>query len=42
VEKFKEVGDMIVQYDPGHAALPGAGVRLLLQVDDQNKSDISF
>lgn len=22
VEKFKQVGDQIVQYDPGHAALP--------------------
>ncbi|CZR67760.1 uncharacterized protein PAC_17659 [Phialocephala subalpina] len=26
VEKFVEVGDTIVQYDPGHAALPWAGV----------------
>jgi len=32
VEKFKEVGDIAVQYDPGHAALPWAGVRLLLQL----------
>jgi len=31
VEKFKEVGDIAVQYDPGHAALPWAGIRLLLQ-----------
>jgi hypothetical protein len=31
VEKFKEVGDTIVQYDPGHAALPWAGVRFVLQ-----------
>lgn len=30
--KFKEVGDIMVQYDPAHAALPWAGVRLLLQV----------
>lgn len=30
--KFKEVGDAAVQYDPTHAALPWAGVRLLLQV----------
>lgn len=32
VDLFKEVGDTIVQYDPGHAALPWAGVRFLLQV----------
>jgi len=32
VEKFKEVGDTIMQYDPGHAALPWAGVRFVLQV----------
>ena len=32
LEKFKEIGDIIVQYDPTHAALPWAGVRLLLQV----------
>lgn len=32
VQKFKEVGDVAMQYDPAHAALPWAGVRLLLQV----------
>lgn len=32
VNKFKEVGDMAVQYDTAHAALPWAGIRLLLQV----------
>ena len=30
--KFKEVGDMAIQKDPGHAALPWAGIRFLLQV----------
>jgi hypothetical protein len=30
--KFKEVGDITVQYDPSHAALPWAGIRFLLQV----------
>ena len=30
--QFREVGDTLVQYDPGHAALPWAGVRLLLNV----------
>lgn len=32
VDKFKEIGDIIVQYDPVHAALPWAGFRFLLQV----------
>jgi len=31
IEKFKQVGDIVAQYDPGHAALPWAAVRLLLQ-----------
>ena len=30
--KFKEVGDMAIQKDPGHAALPWAGIRFLLLV----------
>jgi hypothetical protein len=32
VNKFKEVGDTAIQYDPVHAALPWAGVRFFLQV----------
>ncbi|TKA63807.1 hypothetical protein B0A55_11845, partial [Friedmanniomyces simplex] len=32
VKKFVEVGDIAVQYDPGHAALPWALVRLILQM----------
>ena len=28
----KNIGDKVVQYDPGHAALPWAGVRFLLMV----------
>jgi len=32
ITKFKEVGDIAVQYDPGHAALPWAGVRFILLV----------
>lgn len=32
LNKFKEVGDIAVNFDPVHAALPWAGVRLLLQV----------
>ncbi|KAF8417665.1 hypothetical protein EV426DRAFT_709692 [Tirmania nivea] len=39
IAKFKEVGDIAVQYDPVHATLPWAGVRfiLLLAVGDQEK-----
>jgi hypothetical protein len=32
VNKFKDVMDVAVQYDPTHASLPWAGIRLLLQV----------
>ena len=32
LEKFKQVGDIAVQYDPVHAALPWAGIRFILQV----------
>lgn len=32
VNTFKEVGDAAMQYDPGHAALPWAAIRFLLQV----------
>lgn len=33
VNKFKQVMDVAVQYDPLHAALPWAAVRFLLQVN---------
>jgi hypothetical protein len=29
---FKQLGDQVVQYDPGHAVLPWAGIRFRLQV----------
>ncbi|KAF8416403.1 hypothetical protein EV426DRAFT_541335 [Tirmania nivea] len=32
VNRFKEVGDIIMQFDPGHAALPWAGFRFLLKI----------
>jgi hypothetical protein len=32
IEKFKAIGDTIIQYDTGHAALPWAATRFLLQV----------
>src|SRR4051812_14687880 len=31
ISLFKEVGDVVVSYDPGHAALPWALVRFILQ-----------
>ena len=31
-QKFIQIGDTLVQYDPAHAALPWAGVRLILSV----------
>ena len=32
IDIFKQIGDTVVQYDPGHAALPWAGLRFILQV----------
>lgn len=32
VDKFKQVGDIAIQYDQAHAALPWAGIRFILQV----------
>lgn len=32
VDKFKEIGDIAVNFDPVHASLPWAGVRFLLEV----------
>ena len=32
LHKFKEIGDVVVNYDPVHLALPWAGIRFLLEV----------
>ena len=32
IARFKEIGDIVMQYDPVHAALPWAGVRFILLV----------
>jgi hypothetical protein len=32
LSKFKDIGDIAVNFDPVHASLPWAGIRLLLQV----------
>ena len=31
VNKFKEIGDIVIQYDPMYTSLPWAGIRFLLQ-----------
>ena len=36
IQKFVQIGDVAVQYDPGHAALPWAAIRFLLQVSINN------
>ena len=33
VDRFKGIGDVIVSFDPVHAALPWAGFRFFLQVE---------
>jgi hypothetical protein len=38
VNTFKGVCNTVVQYDPGHAALPWAGVKFLLQVKSSRVS----
>ncbi|KAH8589487.1 hypothetical protein B0O99DRAFT_333678 [Bisporella sp. PMI_857] len=42
VDLFKQVGDIVVQYDPVHAALPWAGVRFLLQIAVNDFNKFSF
>ncbi|KAH7086732.1 hypothetical protein FB567DRAFT_592603 [Paraphoma chrysanthemicola] len=39
IETFKQIGDVAIQYDPGHASLPWAAVRFVLQlaVNDVHK-----
>jgi hypothetical protein len=32
LDKFKQIGDVVVNVDPLHAGLPWAGIRLLIQV----------
>ena len=39
IQKFIDVGDVTVQYDPGHAALPWAALRFLLKVRGISESD---
>jgi hypothetical protein len=39
VDKFKQIGDIAIQYDPVHAVLPWAAFRFLLQVKPLPPSD---
>ena len=32
LDRFKNIGDIVAQFDPVHASLPWAGVRFLLEV----------
>ena len=32
IDKFKQIGDIAVNFDPVHASLPWAGIRFLLEV----------
>lgn len=38
INKFKEVGDVAIQYDPIHASLPWAGIRMILQLTINDSS----
>ncbi|PVH75975.1 ankyrin [Cadophora sp. DSE1049] len=42
IDVFKQVGDIAVQYDPVHAALPWAGVRFLLQIAVNDIDEFGF
>ncbi|THV46387.1 hypothetical protein BGAL_0390g00040 [Botrytis galanthina] len=42
VNKVKDVGDVIVSYDPGHAALPWAAVRLLLTIAVEDSQSLGI
>ncbi|KAK5627729.1 hypothetical protein RRF57_003444 [Xylaria bambusicola] len=41
LNKFKEVGDTLVQYDPAHAALPWAAVRFILRAAISTKEQMA-
>ncbi|KAF7884619.1 uncharacterized protein EAF02_004955 [Botrytis sinoallii] len=42
VDKVKDIGDVIVSYDPGHAALPWAAVRLLLTIAVEDSQSLGI
>ncbi len=36
INKFRDVGTIMMQYDPTHAAIPWAAIRFVLEVSSQN------
>ncbi|KAF6230805.1 hypothetical protein HO173_010921 [Letharia columbiana] len=42
IDRFKEIGDIVIQYDPVHAALPWAGIRFLLQLAVSDITNFAF
>ncbi|KAI5811981.1 hypothetical protein BZA77DRAFT_376448 [Pyronema omphalodes] len=40
LDKFKEIGDIVVQYDPAHAALPWAAFRFILKICVEQKKTL--
>ena len=36
INKFRDVGTIMMQYDPTHAAIPWAAIRFVLEVSAQN------
>ncbi|RPB22322.1 hypothetical protein L211DRAFT_769603, partial [Terfezia boudieri ATCC MYA-4762] len=40
LDRFKEIGDIIIQFDPVHAALPWAGFRFLLKLCLEKKGTV--
>ncbi|KAH8598886.1 hypothetical protein B0O99DRAFT_614393 [Bisporella sp. PMI_857] len=38
IEKLKSIGDIIIQYDPIHSALPWAAARFVLQVNQDSSA----
>ena len=41
IDKFKQIGDIAVNFDPVHASLPWAGIRFLLEVGNNNTERIN-
>ncbi|KAI9787979.1 MAG: hypothetical protein M1816_007283 [Peltula sp. TS41687] len=42
IDLFKQVGDIVIQYDPVHAALPWAGIRFVLQIAVNDSAKFAF
>lgn len=40
IDKFKQIGDIAVNFDPVHASLPWAGIRFLLEVGIDDSTNL--